>query len=342
MGSRTPSPKRKLWHPNNGIVFAANRQSLYPRLDSARAFNSLAEDGHETQSASISTQETNSLWVREVVIRSKTVAEAVTEPVPNDRHSTDAKDNAPRERSQDREQSDGGDSLEDPPLTTLDFDIPVEAFQAARSAAPGTPESFWSYTLYRGPGEDGDASAKVKVHYCRSNHTAERVCQLFVNEKVLGFDLEWVAEANKYQGARRNVSLIQIASQSRIALFHLALFPKKDSLVLPTFKKIMEDQEITMAGVFIKGDCTRLRNFLGINSKGIFELSHLYKLVKHSASGQLGLIDKRLVSLATQVKDCLRLPMFKGPDVRSSDWSQALRMDQIICKWLYGNNMDSC
>jgi ribonuclease D len=185
--------------------------------------------------------------------------------------------------------------------------------------------------LYRGPAEDG-IEKRVKVHYCKSKHTTERVCQYFLNEPVLGFDLEWVAEANRFQGPRRNVSLIQIASPSRIALFHVALFPKKDDLVAPTFRKIMEDAEVTKVGVAIKADCTRLRKFLDVNARGIFELSHLYKLVKYSTSGQLKLVNKRLVTLATQVREHLHLPLFKGQDVRSSDWTQPLKMDQLICK----------
>ncbi len=94
----------------------------------------------------------------------------------------------------------------------------------------------------------------------------------------------------------------------------------------------MEDPSITKVGVWIKGDCTRLKNYLGIQSRGIFELSHLYKLVKYSATKEFGSINKKLVSLATQVQDHLGLPMFKGQDVRSGDWSQPLQMDQIICK----------
>ena len=124
---------------------------------------------------------------------------------------------------------------------------------------------------------------------------------------------------------------MQIASPSRIALFHLALYPKKDSLVAPTLKRIMEDPNITKTGVFIKGDATRMRNFLDIDSHGLLELSHLYKLVKYSSSGEVGLVNKKLVSLAKQVQDVLHLPMFKGQDVRSSDWSLPLKMDQIIC-----------
>ncbi len=94
----------------------------------------------------------------------------------------------------------------------------------------------------------------------------------------------------------------------------------------------MEDPEVTKTGVWIKGDCTRLRTFLNIDSRGTFELSHLYKLVKYSSSGQYASVNKKLVSLAQQVEDYLGLPLFKGQGVRSSDWSQPLSMDQIICK----------
>jgi hypothetical protein len=235
----------------------------------------------------------------------------------------------------DEDSPDGTDGPDEPPFTPLDFKMPDEAFRNAKLAMPGSPESFWSYSLYRGPGEDGSPDAKVKVHYCKSKHTTERVCQYFLQEKVLGFDLEWAADANKRQGAKRNVSLVQVASERRVALFHLALFPKSDDdLIAPSLKKIMEDPGISKLGVSIKADCTRMRNFLGVQPRGIFELSHLYKLVKYSMSGEVQCVDKKLVSLATQTAEILKLPMFKG-DVRSSDWTQPLSMDQIICEWEY-------
>ncbi|RXG49139.1 hypothetical protein VDGE_08427 [Verticillium dahliae] len=216
-----------------------------------------------------------------------------------------------------------------PPVTSLAFKISAAAFAKAQQAPAGTADSYWSHTFYRGRDVDG-LEQNVKVHYCRSKHKMEHVCQYFLDEKVLGFDLEWQPSASKSSGPRRNVSLIQLASPSRIALFHVALFPgADDDLMAPTFRRIMEDPDVTKAGVNIKGDCTRLRNWFDVGTRGTFELSNLYKLVKHSASGRVDLVNKRLVSLATQVQDCLGLPMFKGPDVRSSDWSQALNMQQI-------------
>ena len=220
----------------------------------------------------------------------------------------------------------------DLPRTTSGFTMSEEVFRAAKNAAPGSPESFWTHTLYRGPEQEG-VEPKVKVHYCRSKHTTERTLQqYFVNKKVLGFDIEWQPETHKNSGAKKNVSLVQLATEDRIGLFHIALYPKDDveDLVAPTLRRIMEDPSVTKVGVAIKADCTRLRKFLKIDSRGIFELSHLYKLVKFSSSKDFKLINKRLVSLSTQVQEHLHLPMYKGSEVRSSDWSQPLQMDQIV------------
>ena len=80
-------------------------------------------------------------------------------------------------------------------------------------------------------------------------------------------------------------------------------------------------------------DCTRLRNFMGIEARGLIELSHLYKLVRFSISGDHSKIDKRLVALAQQVHEHLLLPLSKG-EVRASDWSQrSLVLEQLSCKF---------
>ncbi|KAL2152472.1 hypothetical protein VTH82DRAFT_5656 [Thermothelomyces myriococcoides] len=217
------------------------------------------------------------------------------------------------------------------PFTPLDFKIPEEIYRAARRAPKGSPESFWNFNLYRGPSADGSHDAKVKIHYCTSMLTTERVIkQYFMKEKIVGFDLEWNGNALKSWGARRNVSLIQLASPSRIGLFHIANYPYGDKLVAPSLKKLMEDPSITKVGVWIKGDCRRLADHLGIQTQGQFELSHLYRLVKYSASGDYDSINKKLVSLATQVEECLGLPIFKGDEVRVSNWTKRLTLDQIM------------
>jgi len=188
----------------------------------------------------------------------------------------------------------------------------------------------WEYTLYRSP-----LGEKVKVHYCKTKADTERIARLFFDEEVLGFDIEWKPNATAKEGIKKNVALIQIASEERIALFHIARFRGEDTvddLVTPTFKYIMQTPRITKVGVSIKADCTRLRRYMGIESRGLFELSHLYKLVKYSPSNASS-VDKRLVRLAAQVEEHLGLPLWKGQDVRGSDWSSAdLNYQQVQCK----------
>ncbi|CAN8095591.1 unnamed protein product [Discula destructiva] len=215
------------------------------------------------------------------------------------------------------------------PFTPLEYKMSHETFQAARVSQEGSAASYWSYSFYRGPNENDDNQGKVRVHYCRSSQAAETALQHFVGEKWLGLDLEWSPQATRNAGIRKNISLVQIASQSRVILMHLALYPVKDEFVTPTMRRLLEDPEVTKLGVWINGDCTRLRKFLGIDVRGRFELSHLFKQVKYSASRQPKMINKRLVSLATQVQDIMGLPMKKDQNVRASDWSQPLDMEQI-------------
>ena len=184
--------------------------------------------------------------------------------------------------------------------------------------------AYWSYALYTGPENE-----KVKVHYCKNISDTERVAQLFLGQEVIGFDIEWKPNAQAKDGVKKNVSLIQIASEERVALFHIARYPgtSADDLVAPTLKAIMESQDIIKVGVAIKGDCTRLRRFMGIEPRGLLELSHLYKLVKFSENNAHK-VNKTLVRLATQVEEHLGLPLSKG-GARMSDWSLDLNIEQV-------------
>ena len=215
--------------------------------------------------------------------------------------------------------------------TSLVYQIPEEVMRETMLASLSSGAAYWQYSLYQ---EGGDPSGdKVKVHYCTSKETTERIAQLFLDKEVIGFDMEWKPQAQVREGIKKNVSLIQLASEERVALFHIARYSKGDTiddLLAPSLKKIMESSDITKVGVSVKADCTRLRRFLGIEARGLFELSHLYKLIKHSA-GDVKKINKLLVSLAQQVEEHLQLPMWKG-DVRSSDWSQKLNYEQIKCR----------
>ena len=303
-----------VWSPGHGIVFGAGMSTGAPRSMASAIAGDTRQDMAsfskiEDESLSSTTKPTTTAGIAASAINGSaaTKVDLANEDVPDDPEQ---------------------DEL---PLSTISFKMSEEMFRGARNAVPGSPESFWSHALYRGPGAD-DTEQKVKIHYCRSTHTTQRVLeQYFMNKTVLGFDIEWKPDAYRNGGIKKNVSLIQLASEDRIALFHIALFSgdRAEHLVAPGLKAIMEDPSITKVGVAIKADCTRLRKFLDIRSRGLFELSHLHKLVKFSLSKDYKLINKRLVPLATQVQEHLHLPLFKG-DVRGSDWSQALAMDQIV------------
>ena len=209
--------------------------------------------------------------------------------------------------------------------TQLAFQIPAEVLEKAMRAPSGTSAAFWHYNLYRGPDNQ-----KINLHYCQSFEVAERASKHFQNHKVIGLDLEWKPNATVGSGIKKNLSLIQLASEDRIALIHLAVFKgeKPEELLPPTLKEILESTEISKVGVAIKADCSRVAKHLGVRVRGQLELSHLYNVVTHSATHPER-VNKRCVALAMLAQECLQLPLAKG-EVRYSDWDKHLKYDQII------------
>lgn len=184
----------------------------------------------------------------------------------------------------------------------------------------------WQYDLFRGP-----EGKQPVLHYCTSKAHVEKVTRLLLNERILGFDLEWAPNATKNSPIKDQVSLIQLASEERVALFHIALHSGRETedLVAPTLKHILESPDIIKAGVAIKADCTRLEKWLGVKARGTFELSHLYKLVKFG-NDVPEQVNKLPMGLATQVLDVFGMPLSKG-QVRRSAWNQYLNSRQ--CKY---------
>ncbi|KAI1390962.1 ribonuclease H-like protein [Hypoxylon trugodes] len=328
----TTPTKHQLWHPKRGISFspATRSPNFHPQDRQAWNENAIATNQARGFTSESDTLDSASLYpkLEELSLSTSENGTPKTNGATFEAGAADKSAASPPAEKQDA--SSETNNLAEPPVSVLPFKMVDSLFYAAKKAPVGSKESFWSYNQYRGTVEDG-TEQKVKVHYCRSKHTMEQVCQkYFMNEKVLGFDLEWVENSMKHHSAKRNVSLIQLASPSRIGLFHVALFNGTGSLIGPSFKAIMEDSSITKVGVAIKGDATRLRNFLGVDSKGLLELSHLYRLVKYLPRGEYKEINRKVVTLATQVGEFLHLPLFKGLDVRASDWTKALNMEQVI------------
>ncbi|OJD17763.1 hypothetical protein AJ78_02172 [Emergomyces pasteurianus Ep9510] len=188
-----------------------------------------------------------------------------------------------------------------------------------------SPPKYWSYDLNKTPdGKD------ITVHYCTSLQTTERVAARFLSETVVGLDLEWKAQASTTDALVENVSMMQLASKERIAIFHLALFNPAtlpQHLVSPTLKRLLESPEIVKVGVAISADCTRLHKFLGIQTTNLCEVSRLYNVVKHHLNPKL--INKRLVNLSRQVEEHLGLPLDKDTEIRCGGWSKKLTYRQV-------------
>jgi hypothetical protein len=106
----------------------------------------------------------------------------------------------------------------------------------------------------------------------------------------------------------------------------------------PSLKAVLESPDICKVGVAVKGDFTRLEKYLGIQSQGVFELSHLHNLVEWYEVDP-SKVTKKLAGLAAQVQQHLQLPLYKGEpledapetktSVRESDWSLPLDLHQI-------------
>lgn len=199
----------------------------------------------------------------------------------------------------------------------------LQSFGFGSSRPP--PRRWWSHRLYRGPGGE-----EVEILYSRNKAESEIIAQHFINEPVLGFDMEWPWNDWKRNDLQNKVGLIQIASETRIGLFHIGLHPGKttDDIIAPTLRRIIETPDIGKVGVnILRADFGRLARFFGLKPKGAIESSHLHRLVKFG-SRKPELVSIKMVSLAHQVEEQLGLPLFKG-DVRTSNWSKSLSQDQI-------------
>lgn len=233
-------------------------------------------------------------------------------------------------------------SLEDevPLITATEPQKPVENVSTDGNAAcaetefvatePTSPV-FWSHSTQQSPN-----GQKLIVHYCRTLRASEETVQHFFGSKVIGFDMEWKSSASSWDTIQNNVSLIQIANEERIALFHVALFKPARTLkdlVPPSLQRLLESPEAVKVGVSIKADCTRLRKYLGVDAKSTFELSHLFKVVKFGKDHPK-LVNKRGVNLSDQMVEHFGLPLDKNEDVRCGDWGRALTYQQVQCEQL--------
>ncbi|KAI2613377.1 hypothetical protein GGR54DRAFT_615607 [Hypoxylon sp. NC1633] len=190
--------------------------------------------------------------------------------------------------------------------------------------AADPPRQHWNYWYYQGP-----QGRCPQILYSKSASNSEAIARTFLNEPVLGFDMEWPMDADKRSRIQEKVALIQIACERRIALFHIALHDGETSkdIIAPSLRNIIESPYILKTGVaIVKADFKRLRYYFQLQTRGAFELSHLHSLVR-SGSQPPEQATTRLWALSKQVEQHLGLPLHKG-SVRTSDWSKPLNEEQ--------------
>ncbi|KAJ4330746.1 hypothetical protein N0V87_009726 [Didymella glomerata] len=195
----------------------------------------------------------------------------------------------------------------------------------ATSTKEKPKKKWWSHQLYRGP-----KGEQVKVQYSKTKVESEILAKQFLGEKVVGFDMEWPWNDWKSDRLQNKIGLIQVATEEKIALFHIGLHAGKttDEIIAPSLRKLIESAAIGKIGVgILSADFARLRRYFKLQPKGAVELSHLHRLVTFGGR-KPELVSTKMTSLAHQVEQHLGHPLYKG-DVRTSNWSKPLTQEQI-------------
>ncbi|KAF8467663.1 hypothetical protein BDZ91DRAFT_793346 [Kalaharituber pfeilii] len=213
-------------------------------------------------------------------------------------------------------------SLNEEPYKPMSFQIPPNDLVRLVALNVNNKNRVWSHALYR------HEQKKVEVEYCFTVEQFEIAAQKFLNEKVVGFDMEWFIRPSK--NVWDNVSLMQVAKEDYIALFHIARIQKEnpDELISQSLRTLLESKDILKAGVHIAGDGGRVKKWLGIDVQGLMELSAIHHLVQHAKERRRGLPPKILISLSKLSDIYLQLPIDKGY-VRISDWTKPLNAKQV-------------
>lgn len=206
-------------------------------------------------------------------------------------------------------------------------------FQLSESNANTAPEQHsktWDFRVYTKA-----LPRQVRVVYCCTKPESEAAAAALLQERQLGLDIEWQSDPMSAKiprsgtGIKENVSVIQLASRSLVAIFHLALHEELGLDVLaPSLRLILESKDITKCGVgIIYTDGRRLRNFLNVTPRGLLELSFCHHRLQHIQT-RSGSDSTKLVALSRLTEHYLHQPLDKEGPWRCSDWTRLLSQEQ--------------
>lgn len=89
------------------------------------------------------------------------------------------------------------------PHVPLSYQIPAKVLQQRQMLNDGSANKFWSHLLYL-----DDNLQRPRVHYCKTLEESEKAAALFLKDKVVGFDMEWMPFASRLSNSPRYVSLL--------------------------------------------------------------------------------------------------------------------------------------
>ncbi|KAK5676201.1 hypothetical protein LTS10_011013 [Elasticomyces elasticus] len=180
-----------------------------------------------------------------------------------------------------------------------------------------TPDKPKYFTISQVKLADGKSPP---VHYCTDAAVADEVAKRFMHAQTLGFDIEY--KPGSAVTARDAVSVIQVATADEVAVFHLAVYPPTADLLGPSLRAIIESKTIAKVGNRIKGDMTRIETWYHTKRVNVHDLMDTSKDARAN-----GLISDQ--KLSTQFQMLTKQDLYKGNDVRMSDWSQRLSSQQL-------------
>lgn len=201
--------------------------------------------------------------------------------------------------------------------STDDVKIPVYSMlspdQIAVAPKDRSDNHIFSYLLFRGPEKQ-----EVNLHYIWQIRGAEACAKRFLKCKVVGFDTEFS------YGCSGRVQLIQIASETDIALFHVALLEKENpAKALPnSLRKIFESPNITKTGSKVELDADKVKKAFRCKVQACVDSKKFLHAVHENEIGEKA-------GLSAMTQRYFGLGLDKDLSNRSGNWSKLLSPKQI-------------
>ncbi|KAL1634197.1 hypothetical protein SLS56_002501 [Neofusicoccum ribis] len=138
---------------------------------------------------------------------------------------------------------------------------------------------WFSHKLYRlAPGSEGINLPRRPSSSYHENAASGADSIKNLRGKFIGFDMRWNQDATPKDGPHANASLIMLAREANIDIFHLARHPTRDGRVeiAEEMVTILESPTVIKVCVDAREKCNRLRDYLGVNPQGFLDLEDVH------------------------------------------------------------------